>query len=81
MFPNKITDDDLGKYFKSIIEAIPRTHPMIMGTIAIPKEAKTRLLTEISLCGISKDTLFCDSIDVVCEGIVQKFNQKIKGTY
>ncbi len=81
LFPNKITDDNLGKCFNSVIEAIPRTHSMIMGTITIPKEAKKRLLTELALCGISKDTLFCDSIDVVCEGIVQKFNRKIKGSY
>ncbi len=81
LFPNKITDDNLGKCFNSVIEAIPKNHSMIMGTITIPKEAKERLLAELTLCGISRDTLFCDSIDVVCSSILEKYKQKIKGNY
>ena len=76
LFPNKITDGDIGKCFNSVIEAIPKTAPMLAGTIEIPKESKKRLLAELALCGISRDTLFCDSVDVVCAGIVEKFNRK-----
>ena len=40
---------------------------------------KEKILKELALFGISKETLFCDSIDVVCESIKGKFEQKVRG--
>ena len=48
---------------------------------AIPKESKKQILSDLALCGISKDTLFCDNIDIVCESIVNKYKEKLQGNY
>ena len=79
LFPNKIENIGTIKHFITMIDAIPKTHPMIAGSILIPQEAKRQLLVELALCGIKRDTLFCDSIDIVCDGIVDKFSRKVKG--
>ena len=81
LFPNKIIGESNCKYFSSIIDPIPLDSPMIEGIICIPKEAKRTLLSELALCGITRDALFCDSVDVICASIVERFNRKIKGDF
>jgi hypothetical protein len=52
---------------------------MISGILTIPKEAKQQILSDLALFGIARDTLFCDNIDTVCGGIVNKYKSKVQG--
>ena len=81
LFPNKIDDygDSGQKCFSTIIEAIPKDHSCIADCIVIPAAIKTQLLLELRTFGISKEFLFGDSTDVVCEGIANTFKQKVRG--
>lgn len=81
LFANKIVTDGLGKCFHSYIPPLPKDHSMISGIIHINKDSKNQILSDLELCGISKEHLFCDNIDIVCSGILSKFNRKIKGNY
>lgn len=79
LFANKIVTNNLHTGFDTIIEALSKNHPMISGEITIPKECKKQILSDLALCGISRDTLFCDNVDIVCESIANKFKSKVKG--
>mgnify|MGYP000941932037 CR=1 FL=1 len=46
---------------------------------ALASSVKKKILKELALFGITKETLFCDSIDVACESIKGKFEQKVRG--
>ena len=81
LFPNKITDyGDGGEYcFESQIEPIQKNHESVCACIKIPQDSKTKMLNDLKLHGISKQTLFADSVDIVCEGIKNIYNEKIYG--
>ena len=84
LFPNRITPckgshDNF--YFESVIEPIPKNHENICGRIIIPKEIKGQILKELKLFGISRETLFADNVDIVCEEIVNKFKRKVRGDF
>ncbi len=81
LFPNKIASyGKSDKYcFETIIEPISKDHHSIHGRITIPKEVKIQILEELKLFGISREILFSDSVDVVCEEIKNKFRRKIRG--
>ena len=81
LFPNKIVDNESELGFDTIIDELPKNHPMILETIIIPKECKKQILRELMLCGVSRDVLFCDNVDVICESITNKFVVKVKGEY
>lgn len=81
LFANRIVSNDLGIRFETIIDALPKNHPMISGILTIPKECKKQIMSDLSLFGISRDALFCDNIDIVCDSIVSKFNKKINCEY
>lgn len=78
LFPNQIQERESIKYFVSNIDPIPKDHPMISGILTIPKEAKQQILSDLALFGIARDTLFCDNIDTVCGGIVNKYKSKVQ---
>ncbi len=81
LFPNHIAPfGDSGEYcFKAEIDSIPKDHESITGRIVIPKEDKANMLKDLALMGISKEVLFADNIDIVCESIVADCNYRIKG--
>jgi hypothetical protein len=79
LFANRIETNELDTRFETIIDALPQNHPMVSGILTIPKESKKQILSDLALCGISKDTLFCDNIDIVCESIVNKYKSKVQG--
>lgn len=81
LFANKIVSNDSYIRFETIIDALPKNHPMISGALTIPKKCKKQILSDLALCGISRDTLFCDNVDIVCESIVSRFNSKVKENY
>ena len=76
LFPNKIGNDILDqnqKVFKPIIEPIPKNDPCIKERFIIPSSAKNKIMTELRVFGISKEILFCDNTDIVCEGILNEY--------
>lgn len=83
LFPNRIApygDSDM-KCFETVIDPIPKDHECIAGVIDIPAQAKTNILRELQLFGISEETLFGDNIDIVCKNIKATFQNKVKGDY
>ena len=81
LFPNRITPyGNSDKYcFETVIDPIPKNHDSICGQITIPKEIKGQILKELKLFGISREILFADSVDIVCEEIMNTFKRKIRG--
>lgn len=74
LFPNKITDNYMGKgekAFELMIDEIPKDHKCIKEKFIIKKEYKKKILEDLKICGISKYTLFCDNLDIACEGIIE----------
>lgn len=79
LFPNQVYGKEDGhKCFFSCIEAMPKNHECIQKRIIIAKEKKRQLLQDLKLLGVSKDALFCDNIDVVCDSIKNRFQEKVK---
>lgn len=75
LFPNRIIDSYLGeneKAFDTIIDPMPKDHECIKLRFVIKKECKENILRDLEICGISDSTLFCDSVDKVCKGIVTR---------
>ena len=77
LFPNHIEHDKMSFY--SHIDKIEKDADFIAGRILVAGSEKEKILKELALFGISKETLFCDSIDVVCESIKGKYEQKVRG--
>ena len=80
LFPNRIMTSELTnkKYFEKIIDPIEKEDECIAARFIIPKGIKQQLLYDLSLMGINKERLFCDNIDIVCEGIVKSCQQRIR---
>lgn len=81
LFPNRIAPfGNSDEYcFVTVIDPIPKNHDSICDRITIPKEVKEQILKELKLFGISRETLFSDSVDIVCEEIMNTFKRKIYG--
>lgn len=84
LFPNDIDTyelDDSEKAFIWKISPMPKTHECVAGSIIIPHNKKKEILKQLTLCGISEAALFEDNTDIVCKGIKETFERKIKGDY
>lgn len=83
LFPNRIAPyGNTDQYcFETVIDPIPKNHDSICEQIIIPKEVKEWILKELKLFGISREILFADSVDIVCEEIMNTFKGKIKGEF
>lgn len=80
LFPNHIEHDKHDQMsFCSYIDKIEKDADYIAGGILVAGSEKEEILKELALFGITKETLFCDSVDVVCESIKGKFEQKVRG--
>ena len=83
LFPNQIepygTEDEF--CFETIIKPIPKDHETIAGCITIPKECKKQFLTDLAVMGISREMLFADNIDIVCESIVEACKYRVAGDW
>lgn len=71
LFPNKLTKNSYNGVleFENMIDEIPKNHAAIIKKITIPTEYKFDILNELRLFGISKESLFADSVDTVFEGV------------
>jgi len=63
---------------ESKITAIPKDHDRIAARIQIDKAAKAKIMHDLQLFGISRQTLFADSTDTVCEEITREAFNRIK---
>ena len=81
LFPNKIDNygDSDQKCFSTMLVPMPKDHSCIADCIVIPATLKARLLLELRTFGISREFLFGDSIDVICEEITNTFRMKVRG--
>lgn len=81
LFPNKIAPNSSAgsRCFETVIEPIAKNHDAICGRVIIPKTAKNKILEELKLFGISREILFADSIDIVCQEITNTCRKKIRG--
>ena len=79
LFPNRIgTYYDSDKLcFEAVIDSMPKDHNCICKRIIIPKEVKNQIMKELKLFGVSREILFADSVDIVCEEITNTFKRKI----
>ena len=77
LFPNHIEHNQ--KSFYTYIDRIEKDADYIAGRILVAGSEKEKIKKELALFGITRETLFCDSIDVVCESIKGKYEQKVRG--
>lgn len=81
LFHNRITDsiyDKNKKQFSYIIDMLPKNAECVEQIINIPATAKEKLMRELKLCGISRESLFADSIDETCKAIKEYCFKRIK---
>ena len=80
LFPNRISYyGEEGKkqaMFETIIDPIKKDSEIIAKRIIIPKDIKKIIIEQLRIMGITKATLFCDSVDAVCEGIVESCKRR-----
>lgn len=79
LFPNRISfyGEEKQSFFETIIDPIKKDSDIVAKRIIIPKEIKNSILEQLRIMGITKATLFCDSIDAVCEGIVESCKRRL----
>ena len=70
LFQNDVEVTDKGiASIEPMISEIPKNHSCIAARIQVDALSKGKILQQLSLFGISRQTLFPDSTDVVCEEI------------
>lgn len=70
LFQNDVEANDKGIVsIEPMISEIPKDHSCIAARIQVDASSKDEILQQLSLFGISRQTLFTDSTDVVCEEI------------
>lgn len=77
LFSNSIREKENEPYFSKIIEPIDKEDPVIVDRIIIPKDCKQIIVKQLRLFGISEETLFGDSVDIVCKSIKEKCFDKL----
>lgn len=76
LFPNQIIDYGNVGAFTTLIDPIAKDDKCIAGLITIPGLQKQKMLQDLKLFGISRETLFADNIDAVCNEILRKFDRR-----
>ena len=79
LFPNRVTTSDDKRFFEAIIDPISKDDRCVIGEIGICAERKQAILADLQYFGISDESLFPDSIDSVCKGIVRDAKNKNQG--
>ena len=77
LFPNRIVPylhNNSELAFTSEILPIEKDSSCINTIFILPADKKVQILKELNMFGINKETLFPDSIDVLCESIKNRFS-------
>lgn len=75
LFPNDIRGKDPCLSFDDLISPLPKDSPVIAGRCIVPSEKKKSLLIELGNLGVTESTLFPDSIEKICAGMVSEFKR------
>lgn len=75
LFPNDIRGKDSSLSFDDLISPLPKDSPVIAGRCIVPSNRKASLLNELSKLGITEASLFPDSIEKRCAGIVSEIKR------
>ncbi len=75
LFPNDIREKDPCLSFDELISPLPKDSPVIAGRCIVPSDRKKSLLIELGNLGVTESTLFPDSIEKVCAGMVSEFKK------
>lgn len=75
LFPNDIRGEDPYLSFEEFISPLPKDSPVIAGRCIVPSERKKSLLIELGNLGVTESTLFPDSIEKICAGMVSEFKR------
>lgn len=75
LFPNDIRGKDSSLSFDDLISPLPKDSPVIAGRCIVPSERKKSLLIELGNLGVTESTLFPDSIEKICAGMVSEFKR------
>ena len=79
LFPNRITGETKKNYrFDKIIDPIEKDDPIIVKRLTILSEEKETILHGLSKLGITKESLFFDNTDIVCEEIKKQCEDRTK---
>lgn len=75
LFPNDIRGKDSSLSFDDLISPLPKDSPVIAGRCIVPSDRKVSILNELSKIGITEASLFPDSIEKRCAGIVSEIKR------
>lgn len=75
LFPNDIRGKDPCLSFDDLISPLPKDSPVIAGRCIVPSDRKVSILNELSKLGITEASLFPDSIEKRCAGIVSEIKR------
>ena len=75
LFPNDIRGKDPSLSFDDLISPLPKDSPVIAGRCIVPSDRKVSILNELSKLGITEASLFPDSIEKRCAGIVSEIKR------
>lgn len=75
LFPNDIRGKDPSLSFDDLISPLPKDSPVIAGRCIVPSERKKSLLIELGNLGVTESTLYPDSIEKICAGMVSELKR------
>lgn len=75
LFPNDIRGKDSSLSFDDLISPLPKDSPVIAGRCIVPSDRKASILNELSKLGITEASLFPDSLEKRCAGIVSEIKR------
>lgn len=75
LFPNDIRGEDPYLSFEEFISPLPKDSPVITGRCIVPSERKKSLLIELGNLGVTESTLYPDSIEKICAGMVSELKR------
>lgn len=75
LFPNDIRGKDSSLSFDDLISPLPKDSPVIAGRCIVPSNRKASILNELSKLGITEASLFPDSIEKRCAGILSEIKR------
>ncbi len=78
IFPNKLIKKENKIEIEGHIDKLEKDDAVILAKITIPKEAKEEIMSNLETFGITKEFLFPDSIDTVCEAIKEKALKRLE---